>query len=175
MLKAAIRYVKYAYAAPVLDAVLSVFPQLSRGEAPPDIINFAGGGDFLVVGDATVESLVDLTDLKAGQTIVDIGCGIGRNATALYRRFGSRIHYLGFDAVRYGITWCRKHVSSRSGNYVFIHSDIYNSFYNPRGRLSPERYVFPCESGFADVIFAVSVFTHMQSRMQGIIFARRRA
>jgi SAM-dependent methyltransferase len=156
------RYLKYGIAAPIIDSAIALFPPLSASEAPPSAINFAGGGDFLVIGDAIVGSLIELADLKDGETVVDIGCGIGRNGTALSRHFGDRINYLGFDIVRYGITWCRKHFA-QNGRYSFFHADIYNSFYNPRGRINPAEYAFPCRTDSADVVFATSVFTHMQA------------
>jgi SAM-dependent methyltransferase len=161
-MKAALRYFKYAVAAPMIDVAVSVLPQLSRGEAPLDIINFAGAGDFVALGDKVVASLISLGSLQENQTVLEIGCGIGRNATALHRRLKNNIGYLGFDIVRYGITWCQKHFDTRSEQYKFAHSNIYNSFYNPRGRLSPAAYVFPSDTSSIDFVFATSVFTHMQ-------------
>jgi SAM-dependent methyltransferase len=38
-----------------------------------------------------------------------------------------------------------------------------SSFYNPRGRINPTEYAFPCRADSADVVFATSVFTHMQA------------
>jgi SAM-dependent methyltransferase len=163
MMKSAIRYMKYAVAAPIINVAMLVFPQLARGNAPPNSINFAGGGNFVAMGDAIVASLIDLAQLKEGESILEFGCGIGRNATALQRRFGDHLKYVGFDIVRYGITWCRIHFSTRSHQYQFVHSDIYNSFYNPRGRLNPTAYVFPSADSSTDLVFATSVFTHMQS------------
>lgn len=64
--------------------------------------------------------------------------------------------------MRYGITWCRKHFA-QNARYSFFHADIYNSFYNPRGQLNPAEYAFPCRTDSADVVFATSVFTHMQA------------
>lgn len=157
------RFVKYGFVAPVIDIAINWFPAFSTKESPPDFINFAGDGDFVALGDAIVKNLIELVGLTEGQAVVDIGCAIGRNATALFRRFGEQIDYLGFDIVRYGITWCRNHFRG-AARYKFVHSDIYNSFYNPRGKLSPAEYVFPCQSGSTDVVFATSVFTHMQAR-----------
>jgi ubiquinone/menaquinone biosynthesis C-methylase UbiE len=162
-MKAALRYVKYAFAAPIINVAVLVFPRLSRGEAPLDAINFAGGGNFFSIGDDIVESLVSLANLRDNDSVLEIGCGIGRNATALYRRFSDRLSYLGFDIVRYGITWCQKHFGTRSKQHRFVHSNIYNSFYNPRGRLNPIEYVFPTAASSTDLVFATSVFTHMQS------------
>jgi SAM-dependent methyltransferase len=161
-MKAALRYLKYAVAAPMIDIAVSALPQLSRGETPLNVINFAGAGDYVAHGDKFVAHLVSLGGLREDQAVLEIGCGIGRMSTALYRRFGDRLSYLGFDIVRYGITWCEKHFATRSKHYEFAHSNIYNSFYNPRGRLNAAAYTFPTDAASIDFVFNSSVFTHMQ-------------
>ena len=154
-------YAEYAFFA-LMDAGIEVFPALSRSERPSDIFNFGGGGDYVAMGDGLVQTFVEHTGLHGGQTVVDIGCGIGRNATALYRRFGDAIEYRGFDVIRHGVTWCRKHFAPFTDRYRFDRADIYNSAYNPLGRLRASAYAFPYPDGFADLAFATSVFTHMQ-------------
>jgi len=155
------RYAEYAVFA-IIDAGIEVFPALSRSERPLNVINFGGGGDYIAMGDGLVQNIVEHTGFRGGQTVVDIGCGIGRNATALFRRFGDAIEYHGFDIIRHGVTWCRKHFGRLSGRYRFDRADIYNSAYNPLGRLRASEYTFPYTDGFADMAFAASVFTHMQ-------------
>jgi SAM-dependent methyltransferase len=145
-----------------MDVAIRLFPPLSRAAQPARFIRFGGGGDYIVQGDGLVGGIVRQTGLCAGHTVLDIGCGIGRNATALYRRFGETIEYRGFDIVRHGVTWCREHFAPLSDRYVFDRADIYNSAYNPSGRLRAEDYVFPYPDQSADVAFATSVFTHMQ-------------
>jgi SAM-dependent methyltransferase len=164
-MSAAVRRAKhlahYAFFA-VIDAGLEIFPALSRSERPSTVINFGGGGDYVAMGDGLVQTIVEHTGLGHGQTVLDIGCGIGRNATALYRRFGDAIEYRGFDIIRHGVTWCRRHFAHVTDRYRFDRADIYNSAYNPLGRLRASTYAFPYPAGFADVAFATSVFTHMQ-------------
>jgi len=58
-----------------------------------------GGGDFSKVGDWEVDLLAS-AGLREGQRIIDVGCGSGRLAAALSRRFGDRISYLGVDIVQ---------------------------------------------------------------------------
>ncbi len=159
---AVIRYAKYAFAAPLINALLLIFPRLSRTSPPWRGINFGGLGDYVAIGDGVVGCMIRLADLAEGDTVVEIGSGIGGNATALYRRFGDRIAYRGFDVVRLGVTWCRQHFARLSQRYQFVHSNIYNSFYNPQGRTNPADYVFPYDDASADLAFANSVFTHMQ-------------
>jgi SAM-dependent methyltransferase len=58
-----------------------------------------GGGDFAKVGEWEV-GLLAAAGLQEGQRIIDVGCGSGRLAAALTRRFGDRISYLGLDIVQ---------------------------------------------------------------------------
>lgn len=159
-----IRFARYAFGTRLANAAISIIPSLSSGQQPPSAFNFGGPGDYVKTGDSVVQSLVSLGGLASGQRVVEIGSGIGGNATALYRALGSAISYSGFDIVRLGTTWCRKHFARLAVDYTFVHSDVYNSFYNPLGKVDPSEYIFPFESETADLIFANSVFTHMQPR-----------
>jgi len=58
-----------------------------------------GGGDFSKVGDWELELLTS-AGLREGQRVIDVGCGSGRLAAALSKRFGDRISYLGLDIVQ---------------------------------------------------------------------------
>jgi len=112
-----------------------------------------------------VALLCEATNLKSGEAVLEIGCGIARNATSIFRKFGDDIHYLGFDIVKYGIEWSNKHFTRLQPDdrkFTFVHADIRNSFYNPRGGVSSEDYLFPAKDEKFDLVFATSVFTHMQ-------------
>lgn len=152
------RYVKYGIIAPVLSAILRRTPWLDGRGAPPDLVNFSGQGDFVALGDVLVASIENSVGLTDEMRILDVGCGIGRVATGIYRRRPG-IAYLGFDVVEYGILWCRKAI--RAPNFQFDHHDIYNSFYNPRGRIRPETFRFPYADNSFDLILIISVYTHM--------------
>jgi ubiquinone/menaquinone biosynthesis C-methylase UbiE len=58
-----------------------------------------GGGDFSQVGEWELALLTSF-GLREGQRIIDVGCGSGRLAAALTRRFGDKISYLGLDIVQ---------------------------------------------------------------------------
>ena len=98
-LKALFRRTKYTLGADVIHFVLRHTRWLDGSDdCPPDLINFAGGGDFKGIGDSIVQRLTELAHLQNGHALMEIGCGIGRNATALERSFTS-ITYDGFDIV----------------------------------------------------------------------------
>lgn len=154
------RFVKYGYGAPLIGFVIRTTRLLDGDGAPPPFINFAGGGDFQTVGAELVESLVTRAGLTSSHRVLDLGSGIGRVAVALENRFPA-IDYLGLEIVRYGVDWCRKRFG-KAPNFRFQYADIYNSFYNPRGRVSAQEFQFPLASRSRDFILATSVFTHLQ-------------
>ncbi len=90
---------------------------------------------------------------------MDVGCGIGRVAVAMSKRL-RQIKYTGFDVVKYGILWCRKRFSALP-DYRFVHANILNTFYNPRGSEAGSGYRFPVPDSTADFVCATSVFTHL--------------
>lgn len=152
------RRLKYTLFADVIEALLARTYLLDGDDEPPRFIEYGGGG-FVPLGNALVALMSVRTGLTDGMTVVDVGCGIGRNAVALSKRFAD-LDYVGFDVVRYGIRWCEKRFSGQP-RYRFVHANIFNSFYNPRGSQSALDYQFPLADSAADLVFATSVFTHM--------------
>jgi len=156
------RRLKYTVIADAIDGLVNYTPVFDRKDRPPDLINFAGHKSFIEVGDLTVALMEEHAGLEIGQCVLDIGCAIGRIALGLHRRFGGHIEYDGFDIVPYGISWTQKHFAKLGIDYRFAHADIYNSFYNPRGKIKPSEFRFPYEDNTFDVSVATSVYTHMQ-------------
>jgi len=156
------RYLKYTLFADVIHGLVKYTPVFDRKHMPPEVINFAGHKSFIEVGDLTISLMEEHAGLTSGDRVLDIGCAIGRIALGFYRRFESEIDYSGFDIVPFGISWSQKHFQKLSGNYQFEHADIYNSFYNPRGRIHPKDFKFPYADNSFDISVATSVYTHMQ-------------
>jgi SAM-dependent methyltransferase len=59
------------------------------------------------------------------------------------------------------VDWCEKHISTVNPAFSFIHQDVYNGMYNPKGGYKTSEYSFPFEDGSFDLIFLTSVFTHL--------------
>ena len=152
------RRLKYTLLADVIEVLLDKTHLLDGGDEPPRFIEYGGGG-FVPVGNALVGLMTARAGLTDGMTVMDVGAGIGRNAVALSKRF-QNLDYIGFDVVRYGVRWCRKRFSGLP-RYRFIHADIFNSFYNPRGLETALAYRFPAADDSVDFVFATSVFTHL--------------
>ena len=155
------RQFKYVVIAPVIDLTIRLAPNYFSADKPPEWINYAGAGNYESIGDDIVRLLEEQARLKSSLKLVEVGCGIGRVAMALTRHYGDQIHYVGFDVVRFGITWCREKISKLHPRYQFHYADIYNDMYNPMGRLAASSFVFPVPNADCDLCFHSSVFTHM--------------
>lgn len=160
-LSQALRVAKYGLAAPIINKIIRHSTVLDGpdGGAPPDIINYSGGGDFVAQGRYLAERVINVTGLGPTDCLVDVGCGIGRLAFGLSERHPQQ-QYIGVDPVRYGITWCQKRFAGHP-TFDFRHVDLRNSFYNPFGRLDPATSPMPVADGCADAVVATSVFTHL--------------
>jgi SAM-dependent methyltransferase len=130
---------------------------------PPSILHNVGAGNFIAVGDEFFNYFVNIAGLKPNAKILDVGSGTGRMARPLtkYLTVGT---YDGIDIVEQSIKWCQKTYTPRYPNFNFHHSNIYNKFYNPAGKVQSSEYVFPFEDNSFDFIFLTSVFTHMLPR-----------
>ena len=128
---------------------------------PPKSMNFVGSGDFEAIGQEFKNYLIELTHLQPDSCVLDVGCGIGRMAAPLTGYLSQEGEYSGFDIVNKGIEWCQSRISSKFSNFHFLHSDVYNRHYNPKGKLRAHDFQFPYDDEYFDSVFLTSVFTHM--------------
>ena len=129
---------------------------------PPHGLWFVGGeSDYKQVNQEYLGYFVSLGGLQPGHHVLDIGCGIGIMASSLTSFLSSQGSYSGFDIVRVGVNWAQRNIASRFPNFSFVHSDIFNKHYNPKGKLSSSSFRFPYEDASFDFIFLKSVFTHL--------------
>lgn len=123
---------------------------------PPPALQARVGGNFDVVGRAFIQHLKNLAGLTSSSSVLDVGCGAGRIALPLQSELTSG-RYVGFDCCLESIDWCRENIKQ----FSFIHADIQNELYNPRGAIPASRYSFPETLNGFDVVLLASVFTHM--------------
>ncbi len=131
---------------------------------PPSRLMFDGPPDpdvFRANGQEFLRHFIDLAGLQPHERILDIGCGIGRKTLPLTGYLGSSGSYDGLDIVKTGITWCRRHITPRYGNFRFQWIDVYNRHYNPQGRQQASEYRFPFPSSWFDLVIMTSVLTHV--------------
>ncbi len=121
-----------------------------------------GGKEFLQVGRTICNLLIAHAALTPDSNTLEIGCGCGRNAFALaeFLRDGN---YTGMDIERVALQGARGNQLLRRKRFAFDLLDVRNDAYNPAGRYAAAEYVLPYPDRSFDVVFMVSVFTHMLS------------
>lgn len=129
---------------------------------PPKRLNFVGSGEFMKIGEEFLHHFKKIGGLKSSDSVLDIGSGIGRMAIPLARYLDPDDgKYYGFDIDKRGIKWCISNVSKKYPHFHFEYVDIYNKYYNKKGKIKANEFTFPYDKEKFDFIFATSVFTHM--------------
>jgi SAM-dependent methyltransferase len=120
------------------------------------------GRCFELTGRHIQTKLVHDAGLKGESHILDIGSGCGRIAIPLTESIDLSGSYYGLEAVRAMVNWCHRKITPKFPQFHFIHCDVYNKFYNPKGKERDESYQFPFNANQFDLIIATSIFTHLQ-------------
>lgn len=110
-----------------------------------------------------VEDLVKYARLGAGSRVLDIGCGSGRLA---YGLLGSGVQfrsYHGVDVQQHMIDWCSASIASRDKRFSFYALDVANPRYSPDSQRIFDGLPH-LDADSRDVIFAYSVFSHLEFR-----------
>jgi cyclopropane fatty-acyl-phospholipid synthase-like methyltransferase len=103
-----------------------------------------------------------LARLLPEERILDVGCGCGLMAIYLREYLDKNGGYVGVDIHKPSIRWCQKRISTEHDNIRFMHIDVRNHTYNPRGVYRAEDYRFSNEAHSFNVVLLKSVFTHMR-------------
>jgi SAM-dependent methyltransferase len=102
-----------------------------------------------------------LTRLELYDFVLDFGCGCGRVARRLAVADAPMPErYVGVDLHAGMIAWANQNLAPRLPGFTFIHQDVFNTSFNPRGSL-PQMAPFPVEDGSVSLLLALSVFTHL--------------
>jgi len=116
------------------------------------------------------ERVVKALTYTPDQLIVDIGCGQGRLAIGLLRRFPDA-RYLGLDVSERSIKWCRTYLEQRHPSYKFQYLDVLNARYNPTGKPVSPGFRLPVPNGAADVVYMWGVVTNMEPEHMPVYIA----
>ncbi|MCL5883504.1 MAG: class I SAM-dependent methyltransferase [Actinobacteria bacterium] len=130
---------------------------------PRELINLTGGGvdtwDDISLGHQ--EQLRQYCPIEPGSDVLEIGCGVGRDAIQLADFLDAAGSYTGIDIIRPSIEWCQDNISRRHPNFKFHYLDIQSQIHNSAGSLKTTEIRLPVEDGSIDRIILHSVFTHM--------------
>ncbi len=123
--------------------------------------NFAEDHTFLRSAEAEAERLIRNFGLTRGSHLLEIGCGTGRLPIGILRKVGEIALYRGVDVSEAAVQWCERHIARCHPNYRFLHLDMQNARYHPRGKKADSSVELPFEDAAFDIIYAFSVLTHL--------------
>jgi SAM-dependent methyltransferase len=131
-------------------------------DIPVDLLEMTGGGPgtFDIISQGHIENLRRWIGLKAAHTVLEIGCGIGRDAIPLTEIL-TEGRYIGIDIIKRSIDWCTDNITRRNPNFVFYHYDVQDQLHNPGGTIRTIDIRIPLPDRSVDRIVVFSVFTHM--------------
>jgi SAM-dependent methyltransferase len=132
---------------------------------PPVAEMFEGPGsleEFKANGEEYLRIYREICGLRPGETMLDVGSGLGRKTLPLTRYLNEHAVYEGIDISKAGVEWCRETIGRRFPRFRFQQIDVYNQLYNPLGRYRPAEYTFPFADGTFTFVVLGSVFTHMR-------------
>lgn len=144
-----------------VDGILFQILEPSLPIPNPDYISQIGGG-FTEVALEFLAYFVQQASLQPTDSVLDVGCGVGRMAYALAYYLNPKGRYEGFDIVGDLVEWAAQSISPRFPNFQFRSVDMYNKRYNPHGTVLPAEFIFPYVNESFQFVFLTSVFTHLQ-------------
>lgn len=136
------------------------FPAYSKRVRSNGLRGQFGGRRFEQEGKTILELLRTHASLEPASSVLEIGCGCGRAAHAL-ARFLAPGTYTGMDIERVSLNACMRSRLLQRCRFHFEWMDVHNREYNPTGAVPAASYRFPRGDASFDVIFLISVFTHM--------------
>jgi len=132
-------------------------------DIPVDLANLTGGGPetWGVISAGHLEAYARYCPISPDHKVLEIGCGVGRDAIALSHVLSSAGSYQGIDIMAPSIAWCQNNISSRFPNFTFHHIPIQSQIHNPNGHLKVPDVTLPVQDVTIDRVILQSVFTHM--------------
>ena len=137
---------------------------------PVDLLCLTGGGPdtFDAISKQHIAHIEKHIGISASDSIVEIGCGIGRDAIPLTSILEDKGRYVGIDIIRPSIEWCTENITARHQNFSFHWFNVADKLHNPGGDLPISACRIPADEESVDLIILQSVFTHMFE--DGILF-----
>ena len=130
------------------------------GVPPPQLEHHLNGGSNPSVARYYADVLTSPA-LPPNARILDMGCGYGRIALELATRLTPTQQYVGLDPHLAAVDWAAGNITPRHPNFSFDQVDIASKVYNADGTLAGSTYRFPFEDESLDLVFMISVMTHV--------------
>jgi SAM-dependent methyltransferase len=132
-------------------------------DIPVPLIMLTGAGPeaFEETANIHIRRVNDLIGYRPDAFVVEIGCGIGKDAMALTGILDETGRYLGIDIIKMSIEWCQKNITPKHSNFTFVHLDVKDELHNPLGTEDVSVCRIPVAADSVDVIILHSVFTHL--------------
>ena len=132
-------------------------------DIPVDLLNLTGGGidTFDVIAAAHMTGLSQFIGISPDHSILEIGCGIGRDAIPLTKILSEEGKYLGVDIIERSVNFCNENIKAKYKNFDFIHYDVADQLHNPTGTTKTTGIKLPIKDHSIDRVIAWSVFTHL--------------
>jgi ubiquinone/menaquinone biosynthesis C-methylase UbiE len=146
----------------LLRAKMTTF-KFHEFDIPIDLLNKTGGGidTFEIISQMHMNLLEKFIGINKDHSLLEIGCGIGRDAIPLTKILSKEGKYVGVDIIKPSIDFCNENISKLYPNFNFVHFNVKDQLHNPDGSSQMIEYKLPMEDKSVDRIFAWSVFTHM--------------
>lgn len=119
--------------------------------------------NYMLTAISEANRLIRNCGLNKDSSVLDIGCGQGRLAYGIHKVLGTVEKYVGIDVNLKSVKHCKEEIESKLPNFRFIHLDLKNKRYNPKGSIIKSGFRLPLEDESFDVINLYSVFTHMMT------------
>ena len=120
-----------------------------------------GPTDESAFDNPTGASVFDDLPVEISETVFDLGCGCGRLARQFLQQQPRPRRYIGVDLHAGMIQWDNANLAPADPNFTFIHHDVYEAGFNPSGHRLDQSKQLPAPDGFASLVIAYSVFTHL--------------
>jgi SAM-dependent methyltransferase len=130
---------------------------------PVRLINMTGGGadTWEPIALHHMREYAEYCPIAADAHVVEIGCGVGRDAIQLTQHLSAEGAYIGVDIIEPSIAWCRENIATRYPHFAFHHLPVRSPLHNAGGTMEPSQVRLPIAANWADRIILQSVFTHM--------------
>lgn len=144
-------------------ADVDAFFEYKGYQIPVNLMKLTGGGPdtFDLIANEHIQIIRELVGINPNWNILEIGCGIGRDAIPLGEILSPTASYVGVDIEADQIDWCNQNINKRHPNFRFCFIDIYEKLYNPKGQVPFHSVRLPVDDMSIDLVILQSVFTHM--------------